>query len=200
MKWVIVVALALLLIVVCVVYLQHERVVPPVPAAVAVAPKPAKTVRANARPSGPPNPVDITGPLKDRGLVHWVLPEYPDWALEKGITGRVRTKIWVDPAGHVKSFMEPQELSGEPRLDKNVVDALEQWQFEEKPNSFGDQWGVVTVRFSLLLKEQNEMEASLHGISLGRSSAQGAWECVRKWVGDTEKHLVYICKRKTAQP
>jgi TonB family protein len=198
MKWVLVVALALLLIVVCVVYLQHERSMqsmPPLPAAIAVAPKTTKP----KLPSGPPNPVDITGPLKDRGLVHWVLPEYPEWALEKGITGRVRTKIWVDPAGHVKSFMEPQELSGEPRLDNNVVEALEQWQFEEKPNSFGDQWGVVTVRFSLLLKEQNEMEASIHGISLGKASAQGAWECVRKWVGETEKHLVYICKRKTAQ-
>lgn len=195
MKWILVVALALLLIVVCVVYLQHERPMPPMPAAVAVAPK-----RIKPKPSaGPPNPVDITGPLKDRGLVHWVLPEYPDWALEKGITGRVRTKIWVDPAGHVKSFMEPQEVSGEPRLDNLVGEALGQWQFEEKPNSFGDQWGVVTVRFSLLLKEQNEMEASIHGISLGKSSVQGAWECVRKWVGDTEKHLVYVCRRKAAQ-
>jgi TonB family protein len=194
MKWVLVVALSLLLVLACVVYLQHERRLPvPPPAAVPMATpvKPHRAVQRRPLKVGPQSPVDISGPLKDRSLVQWVLPDYPEWAQQQGITGVLRTKIWVTPAGQVQSFMEPQQLSGEPRLDEKAVEALRQWQFVEKPNSFGDQWGIVTIRFSLLVKEEEQPGASVRGISLGNRTISGAWECVRQWAGGV---FVYICK------
>jgi TonB family protein len=196
MKWFLVIALSLLLVVVCVVYFRHEmRPFPVPPARIEVVKKPAakpgKTARVHAPKPGPKSPVDISGPLKDRDLISWVLPEYPEWAKEQGITGTLRMKIWVTPAGLVKSFMQPQQLSADPRLDEKAVEALHEWQFAEKPNSFGDQWGVITIRFSLLAKEAGAPEASLRGVSLGGSTASGAWRCVKQWVG---KEFRYYCR------
>lgn len=196
MKWVIIVALSLLLVTVCVVYFRYEmrRTVIPSASTVSVtAPSVAhrKLMRAHPPKPGPQSPVDISGPLKDRDLVQWVLPDYPDWAQERGITGTLRMKIWVTPAGLVKSFMEPQQLSADPRLDEKAVQALQQWKFAQKANSFGDQWGVITFRFSLLAKEAAAPEANLSGFSLRDPTASGAWRCVKEWVG---KEYRYYCR------
>ena len=199
MKWLLVAGLAIFLVIVCVVYLRIEN--PPKTNRHVFAPpiaiKPAKAFSLEA---GKPGPIDISGPLKDRALVQWVLPEYPEWAEEKGVGGVVRMHIRAGPDGLVKSFIKPEQLSGEPRLDQLAEDALHQWQFEEKPNAVGVQWGIVTVRFSLLPKGQESDAASLRGILLAKS-ASDAWECTRLWVGDVEKRLVYICKlKKNHQP
>ena len=202
MKWILVIALSLLLVTLCVVYFRHGmRPFPNPPAGIEVVKEPAakrhKTAGALPPKPGPQGPVDISGPLKDRALVSWVLPDYPDWAQEQGITGTLRMKIWVTPAGVVKSFMEPQQLSSDPRLDEKAVDALRQWQFVEKPNSFGDQWGVITVRFSLLAQDVRTTEASLRGISLGGSTASGAWRCVKEWVGNEFRYYCRLVRPQT---
>src|ERR1700690_3728113 len=136
MKWFIVIALSLLLVVVCVVYFRHERRSSFIPLAnTASSAVHRKIMRTHPPKLGPQSPVDISGPLKDRDLVQWVLPDYPDWAQERGITGTLRMKIWVTPAGVVKSFMEPQQLSADPRLDEKAVEALQQWEFAKKANA-----------------------------------------------------------------
>ncbi len=192
MKWLLIIALSLLLVTVCVVYFRHGmRPFPVPPAGTGVVTTPAAKPRKTLPRPGPKGPVDISGPLKNRDLMSWVLPDYPDWAQEQGITGTLRMKIWVTPAGLVKSFMEPKQLSADPRLDEKAVEALRQWQFAEKPNSFGDQWGVVTIRFSLLAQEVATSEASLRGVSLGGSTASGAWRCVKQWIG---KEYRYYCR------
>lgn len=198
MKWFLIIAISLILVTVCIVYFRYESRPVYVPVArTAPAAVHRKTAHMPPPKPGPQSPVDISGPLKDRDLVKWVLPEYPDWAQERGITGNLRMKIWVTPAGLVKSFMEPQQLSADPRLDEKAVDALRQWEFAEKPNSFGDQWGVVTIRFSLLAEEAGDTEASLHGFSLRNPTASGAWRCVKEWVG---KEFRYYCRYIRPKP
>lgn len=196
MKWIAALGLGLLLVLICVVYLRREPAPPPrlAPPVSPLAVKP-KVRPLPAQPKGPPSPVDISGPLKDRGLVSWVLPVYPEWAQEKGISGISRMKIWVTPEGRVRTFLEAQQLSADPRLDEEAVQALKQWTFEKKDNSFGDQWGIVTVRFALLSSEEGT-GASVEGVSLGQQRISGAWECIRKWVGDAKDHFVYICRLK----
>ena len=196
MKWLIVAAVALLLVVACVVYYRshHPPVLPPV---IGILHKPAKPAKPFVHKAKLPGPVDISGPLKDRALVQWVLPEYPEWALEQGIGGVVLLKIRAGPDGLVKSFIELQQMSGDQRLDEEAEAALQQWKFEEKPDTIGIQWGVVTIRFKLLPKAGEEAGASVRGIALN-TSASGVWECVHEWVGDVEKHLVYICRLKKA--
>lgn len=196
MKLLLIITLSLLLVALCVVYVRHEMrpmIVRPGPVEIVkvIAQKPVKTRRTPALKPGPQSPVDISGPLKDRELVSWVLPDYPEWAQEQGITGTLRMKIWVTPAGLVQSFMEPQQLSVDPRLDEKAVEALRQWQFVEKPDSFGDQWGVITVRFSLLAATAASPEATLRGVSLGNSAASGRWHCVKEWIGTEYR---YYCR------
>ena len=94
-------------------------------------------------------PVDVSGPLKDRGFIRQVIPPYPEWAEEEGIAGTVSVKIWVDPDGAVRSFMQMQRTSPSTKLDDVALDALRQWRFRSIPNAVGDQWGVVTFRFTL---------------------------------------------------
>ncbi len=190
MKWVFAVAISLLLVALCVIYLRNGmRPIPP-PVSVSQGPSTKPPKRLPPKPS-PEGPIDISGPLKDRGLLSWVMPEYPEWAQEKEVIGTVRLKVWVNPAGEVHSGMETYQMTADPRLDEKAKEAIRQWRFIEKPNTFGDQWGIVTVRFSLLSQDVSP-EASLRGFSLGGSTTSGTWRCVKEWIGNEYR---YLCRR-----
>ena len=194
MKWVIAVGVSLLLVVVCVIYFRRDPrpvvVVVEKPASSAKIPAAKPTPLSPVRPSGP---IDISGPLKDRALVSWVLPQYPEWAEEKGVVGVSILRIRVTPSGKVQSFIEVMQLAGDPRLDEEAIQALRQWQFAEKANSFGEQWGFVTIRFALLDKNSGA-DAEVKGVALGKGAAVGAWQCVRQWIDEAQTKFVYICR------
>jgi len=94
-------------------------------------------------------PIDISGPLKARAIIKQSLPSYPEWAEEDGIAGIVSYRIWVDPKGRLRSFIQMMRASGYPPLDETALGALKEWEFVALPNTVGNQWGIVTFRFTL---------------------------------------------------
>ncbi len=197
MKWTLVVILAVMLVIVGVVYLGRQSR-PPVPSPVPhqEIPTPTKGPSSRKTPTVP-TPIDISGPLKNRKLVYWVLPKYPEWAERQGVMGMSQFKVRVTPSGLVMANLEPQLMNNDLRLDDEAAMAIRQWRFEEKPNAFGEQWGIVTIRFTLLAG-MDEPSASLKGVRLARPPASGAWECVKKWLGGAKDEFVYICKLRSS--
>jgi TonB family protein len=93
----------------------------------------------------------IAGPISQRQIINKVLPQYPAWALERGISGTVIIRIWVMPDGTVKETMTVEQSSGYPELDIIVINALRRWEFAPlAPNVIQEvQWGVITFKFCL---------------------------------------------------
>lgn len=96
--------------------------------------------------------ISIAGPISKRSILSKVLPQYPEWALERGISGIVIIRIWVMPDGGVKETMAIEQSSGYPELDQLVVNALKRWKFAPLDKSVVQevQWGVITFRFCLI--------------------------------------------------
>jgi len=95
--------------------------------------------------------ISIAGPISQRLILSKVLPQYPEWALTRGISGIVIIRIWVMPGGEVKESITIEQSSGYPELDQLVVNALRRWKFAPLDKSVVQevQWGVITFRFSL---------------------------------------------------
>lgn len=95
--------------------------------------------------------ISIAGPISQRLILSKVLPQYPEWALTRGISGIAVIRIWVMPDGSVKESITIEQSSGYPELDQLVVNALRRWKFAPLDNSVVQevQWGVITFRFSL---------------------------------------------------
>ena len=156
MKTLMIILLALVLVTLCVVTLRYATRPTrsaPTPAIALQKPRP-RAVMPRIHPPKPRSaqaiePVDITGPLRNRALVRMVVPPYPEWAEEQGVGGVVSVKIWAKPDGRVSSFLQPVQATPYPKLDAVALAALKQWQFAEIPNAVGDQWGIVTFRFVL---------------------------------------------------
>ena len=93
----------------------------------------------------------ITGPLSSRKILKKVLPPYPKWAEEKGVSAVVQLRFWVTPEGSVKRNSFIERTSGSGSWDKSVKKALEQWRFAPLPPNVVQetQWGVITVKFTL---------------------------------------------------
>lgn len=93
----------------------------------------------------------IAGPISQRQIINKVLPQYPEWALARGISGIVIIRIWVMPDGMVKETMTIEQSSGYPELDMLVVNALRRWKFAPLALDFRQevQWGVITFKFCL---------------------------------------------------
>lgn len=93
--------------------------------------------------------VEIEGPLADRKVVNYEIPEFPAWAKEQGVLeAHVAIRFWVNSAGDVLPNMRVENTSGYGRLDRLAMDSLSKWKFaplisQEK------QWGVITFRFLL---------------------------------------------------
>ena len=114
---------------------------PPVTATPATQPEDAKRTRdlAGAR---------IIGPVADRAVVTYDVPEYPEWAKRDGVEGSVTLYFFVLPDGRVKENVLVERTSGFADFDDGAVEALLAWRFVAMPNA-GEQWGRITFHYKL---------------------------------------------------
>lgn len=93
--------------------------------------------------------ISLAGPIAGRDILKKILPQYPAWCLQRGISGVVRIRIWVEPGGSVREGIVVDASSGYPDLDQAVVNAIKTWRFAPLPASVVQelQWGVITFRF-----------------------------------------------------
>ena len=93
---------------------------------------------------------EIVGPLKDRTVEKRVVPEYPFWAQQQGISATVVLEFTVDRDGKVKEKMTVVRTSGYPKLDQVAIDALMQWKWVPlEPDIYRDEVGQITINFQL---------------------------------------------------
>lgn len=91
----------------------------------------------------------IEGPLADRQIASYAVPQFPAWARDQGILeADVAIRFTVDEGGSVMPGMRVVNSSGYGRLDKLAMDTLKTWSFVPKPGA-GVQWGVITFKFVL---------------------------------------------------
>ncbi len=95
--------------------------------------------------------ISIAGPISRRQILSKYLPQYPEWALKRGISGTAVIRLWVLPDGTVKETMTIEQSSGYPELDQLVIKALRRWLFAplEKDMVQEVQWGIITFKFCL---------------------------------------------------
>lgn len=93
--------------------------------------------------------VEIEGPLADRKVVNYEIPEFPQWAKDQGVLeASVAIRFWVDQNGDVLPNMRVEHTSGYGRLDRLAMDSLSRWKFAPLISD-ERQWGVITFRFLL---------------------------------------------------
>jgi len=93
---------------------------------------------------------EIGGPIGDRKIIKRVMPEYPAWAEEKGISATVQVFFTVKPDGSIRSTLRIQRSSGYSELDDLAKQAILQWRFS--PASVSDEsvaWGIITFKFTI---------------------------------------------------
>jgi TonB family protein len=100
-------------------------------------------------PEGSPT---IEGELAARAVKSQVNPIYPDWAKKQGIEATVKFRLTVLPNGLLKEDdLQLEQTSGYRELDRDVYDALIQWEFQPLDPTVTqvDQSGVITFSFNL---------------------------------------------------
>jgi TonB family protein len=95
--------------------------------------------------------VEIGGPVGDRRILRKHLPEYPQWAEEKGISAIVKIFFTVRADGSIRKTVRVVNSSGYTELDQLAKEALLDWKFSptEARSSTEEAWGVITFRFTL---------------------------------------------------
>ena len=90
----------------------------------------------------------IKGPLGEGGreILREIEPEYPDWAQEQGVVGKVEVKCWVLPTGEVNE-VEISVTSAWSELDELASQTLMKWRFEGIEEE-ERQWGIVPFDFN----------------------------------------------------
>lgn len=93
--------------------------------------------------------ISLAGPIADREILKKILPQYPNWCLQKGISGVVKIRVEVNPDGRVRENIRVEISSGYPDLDQSVVNAAKTWLFAPLPSTVKQeiQWGIITFRF-----------------------------------------------------
>jgi len=89
----------------------------------------------------------IEGPAGTRKIIYKEKIDYPLWAQEKGIEGKVKIKFWVNPEGKIYNT-EISLSSGNPEIDFYAERKFKKWLFEPV-NSEKDVWGIITLNFKL---------------------------------------------------
>lgn len=114
---------------------------PPVSAPPAAKPEESNRVRdlAGAR---------IIGPVADRAVLSYRVPDYPEWAKREGIEGSVTLYFFVLPDGRVKENVLVERTSGFADFDDGALKALLEWRFAALPGG-AEQWGRITIHYRL---------------------------------------------------
>lgn len=104
--------------------------------------RPAKVLEAASKKA-----VEIEGPLADRKIVSYELPEFPAWARDQGVLEAVVSiHFTVSPEGRVLPGMRVESTSGYGRIDRLAMDSLKKWRFIPLEGT-GSQWGIIFFRF-----------------------------------------------------
>jgi TonB family protein len=102
--------------------------------------------RTEALP-GKSKSVELEGPIADRKVAAYEIPQFPAWAKDLGLVeAEVRIRFWVSRDGDVLADMRVEHTSGYGRLDRHAMESLKKWKFAP---IFSDekQWGVITFKF-----------------------------------------------------
>lgn len=95
-----------------------------------------------------PQRLEITGPLSRRKVSRYYVPQFPDWARDRGILeAAVSIKFFVENSGRVLDNAAVEKTSGYGALDRLALDAIKRWSFEPVGGPASKQWGVITFRF-----------------------------------------------------
>jgi TonB family protein len=111
----------------------------------AQAPEPATHAGGGARNLAGAN---LVGPVADRAVQHYRVPDYPDWAKRDGTEGSVTLYFFVLTDGRVKENVVVERTSGFSDFDDRAVAALLEWKFVALPGS-NEQWGRITFNYKL---------------------------------------------------
>jgi TonB family protein len=92
----------------------------------------------------------LTGPVADRPVLSYNVPDYPEWAKKEGVEGSVTIYFVVLADGRVKENVMVEKTAGFADFDDNAVRALLTWRFEAlKAGNTGEQWGTITFNYRL---------------------------------------------------
>jgi TonB family protein len=92
----------------------------------------------------------LAGPVADRPVLSYNVPDYPEWAKNEAVEGTVAIYFVVLPDGRVKENVMVEKTAGFADFDDNAVRALLSWRFEALKNGkTGEQWGTITFHYRL---------------------------------------------------
>jgi TonB family protein len=90
----------------------------------------------------------IIGPVADRAVLSYEVPDYPEWAKRDAIEGSVTLYFFVMPDGRVKENVLVERTSGFADFDDGAVKALLAWRFAAL-TGVNEQWGRITFHYRL---------------------------------------------------
>lgn len=92
---------------------------------------------------------EIHGELKNRKILSHRMPDYPDWAQNKGIEAFVNVYFEVSSDGKIiDESIRIDVTSGYKKLDDLVIDNLKFWKFAKIDGDY-IQGGIITFNFRL---------------------------------------------------
>ncbi len=92
----------------------------------------------------------LTGPVADRSVLSYKVPDYPEWAKVEAMEGSVTIYFVVLPDGRIKENVMVEKTAGFADFDDNAVHALLTWRFAPlKGGATGEQWGTITFHYRL---------------------------------------------------
>jgi protein TonB len=108
--------------------------------------KPADAIVQKAPPPLPSGPIMLD---KQPAILHQVLPEYPSWAEEQGITATVKLQVTIDAGGQVQNVVVVSSEGEE--FARNAVKAVKASRFQapEKDGVMLPAQFLFTYRFVL---------------------------------------------------
>ncbi len=116
------------------------------------------------------DPVRISTQYK-RELKHYVRPEYPQDAREKGIEGRVSVRAYLASSGEV---VEVKYLSGPKELADVALNAVKKWKYAPVEMKDGQRIPLtVIVAFNLTSKSKKSMPVDLIGSVMEMTQKKG---------------------------
>jgi protein TonB len=90
----------------------------------------------------------LSGALATRTILSRIDPQYPPRAERMGESGAVTLRLYVSPSGSV-ARVEVIRSSGREFFDSAARRAVSRWRFTELPAETGQQYGDVTINFTL---------------------------------------------------